>query len=70
MTLGAEGLTAFEKRISFLEKMSHEITDGDLRQGPAHRTGSARNRSSGPSRVGDLGSKFSVARARTASMGS
>ena len=63
-------MAAYEKRIKSFEKMSLEVTEGDLKAGRAHRTGSARNRSSGPSRAGDLDSKFSVARARTTSMGS
>ena len=53
--------------------MSHGITDGDIKQGRAHRAGdtkAARTRSSEPQKDGDLDLKFSIARSRAASMGS
>ena len=76
LTLGEEGLAEYDRCLSLLDKMSHEITGGDIKQGRAHRTGSARTRSAETSmrgsqlKDGDLGLKSSIARQRTASMGS
>ena len=62
----------YDKRLSVLEKMSHGITDGDIKQGRAHRAGdtkSARTRSTDPQKDRDLDLMFSIARSRAASVG-
>ena len=74
LSLAEEGLCEYDKWHQLLEKMSHGLTDDDLKQGRAHRAGdtkSARTRSSDAQKGKDkdLDLKFSIARSRAASAG-
>ena len=73
VSLEEEGLHEFEKRLEILEKMSHSLTDADLKQGRAHRAGETkrgRTRSSDPQKTDrDENLKFSIARSRALSVG-
>ena len=74
ISLAEEGLCELNQWHEILEKMSHGLTDGDLKQGRAHRAGdtkSARTRSSDAQKGNekDLDLKFSIARSRAASAG-
>ena len=72
ISLAEEGLHEFNQWHEILAKMSHGLTDGDLKQGRAHRAGDkgARTRSTDPPQgKNDLDLKFSIARSRAASVG-
>ena len=74
ISLGEEGLFEYDKRLEVLEKMSHGLTDADLKQGRAHRAGEtqrARTRSTDPQKAKDRDEnlKFSIARSRALSVG-
>ena len=73
VSLEEEGLHAFDQWHDTLSKMSHGLTDDDLKQGRAHRAGDkgARTRSTDPQKGKDkdLDLKFSIARSRAASAG-
>ena len=71
------GLHEYEKWHQVLDKMSHSLTDDDLRQGRNHRAGHhTRMRSSDAKAYAqdgkdkELDLKFSIARSRAASAGS
>ena len=74
LSLAEEGLYEYDTLFEILEKMSHGLTDGDLKQGRAHRAGDtkgARTRSTDPQKGKDkdLDLKFSIARSRAISAG-
>ena len=71
VSLEEEGLHTFDQWHDTLFKMSHGLTDDDLRQGRAHRAGgNARTRSTeAPQGKSDHDLKFSIAKSRAASVG-
>ena len=71
VSLEEEGMVAFNEWHDILAKMSHGLTDDNLRQGRAHRAGgNARTRSNeGPQSRSDHDLKFSIAKSRAASVG-